>query len=373
MHFAVMVAYILVATITVSLLSIYIRMVAGLKTRLDRYACYFLGYLTIHAAHALVVRTYFADQMRLDYFAPYGLLYGPFLYFAYRLAAGMPLRRTMVFTHAVPFLLFAACYFLWLAMPALFKGYELRLGLSLYGTLSVSFLSYTSWALYFRPINTDMLRRDVSRMMAMMAMVLAFVTVLFLAVAYASVVAWSVYSPVNGSVVFLCMLAASIILFSQIVGRTVRGPDAKAIAVDTMPEIRRLVPSGLAQPTSGPYEKSAIPANLLDGYETALRLLMEGKQAYLDDGLSLVSLAQQLKIPKHHLSQVFSLRIGKNFNTYVNALRIDHAVSLMHAHPEMTIGEIFFRSGFTAKASFNRYFKQFKGITPSEYRGRITS
>ncbi len=365
--------HILVAVICVSLLSIYISVLAGFRTKMDRYVCCFLGYLVVHATHAWVVRIYFIEDMKLDYWAPYGLLYGPFLYFAYQVAAGTPMKVKRVLLHALPFLFFLVCYFRWLAAPSLFGDHERLFGLSLYGTLSLSLISYAVWALFFRSESVDINRNEESRMVSTMAMVLAFVAVVLLVITYSNVASGPIRSHFKGSIVFASMLAAAVVLFSYIIKRVVGGSDGKkAIAFPQHSLVPPIGTGAASDPDrSVRYQKSAIPSDILEVYEASLRRLVEEKRIYLDDELSLASLAQQLKMPKHHLSQVFSLRIGKNFNTYINEHRVNHAVKLMHTHPEMGVRDIFLGSGFTAKASFNRYFKQFRECTPTEYRNGI--
>lgn len=365
-------AHILVAVVCISLLSIHISVLAGLRTKMDRYICYFLGYVAVHATHAWLVRTHFVDNLQLDYLAPYGLLYGPFLYFAYQVAAGTPIKRRRMLLHGLPFLIFLGCYFLWLAAPSIFREHERLFGLSLYVTLSLSFISYAVWILFSRFGSMELSRNEESRMVSMMAMVMAFIAVIFLAFTYSDAVSGPIRSQFKGSIVFLTMLVATIILFSYIIKRIVGSSEAKEPLVYQKESFEHQpgIESGAAT-ESIRYQKSGIPADQLEAYEASLRQLIEEKRVYLDDELSLASLAQQLKMPKHHLSQVFSSRIGKNFNTYINEHRVNHAVKLLHAHPEMGITDIFLSSGFIAKASFNRYFKQFQGCTPTEYRNGI--
>src|SRR5690606_2085237 len=160
--------HLLVAIICVSLLAIYISVLAELRTMMDRYICCFLTYLAVHATHAWIVRTYFIDKLQLDYLAPYGLLYGPFLYFAYQMATSKPLKISSVLLHSLPFLIFLMCYFLWLGVPWLFMDHERFLRLSLYGTLSLSFISYAVWALFFRSGSRDASHNEASRMVSMM-------------------------------------------------------------------------------------------------------------------------------------------------------------------------------------------------------------
>ncbi|MFC7525804.1 helix-turn-helix domain-containing protein [Parapedobacter sp. GCM10030251] len=366
-------SFILIAVICVSLLALYMSLLGRLGGRLDRYVRYCLGYLALHAAHAWVIRMYFPDNMRLDYYAPYGLLYGPFLYFAYQIANGKPLRRQRVLIHVLPFLVFLTSYMLWIGCPALFAGRQYVLGFALYGTMSASFLSYAVWALFFKSVDAG--RNEEVRMISTMAMVLAFLAVVFVVFTYSGLLSGNGRSQFKGSIIFLTMLGAAIILFSH-VARRIIGHATEADQVRPMAKAKTndesLTDGSIDQvPVNARYQKSAVSLKLLAEYEVALKKLVVEKKVYLDDGLSLASLAHQLKIPKHHLSQVFSLRIEKSFNTYINELRIHHAIALMNAHPEWTISEIFLASGFTAKASFNRYFKQVQGCTPTEYRSRI--
>lgn len=371
-----MATYILVAVICVCLLAVYISMQAGLRTAMDRYIRFFLGYMALHAVHAWLARVYFPNNMRLDYLAPYGLLYGPFLYFAYQVAAGKPLKPRQLLLHAIPFFIFLLSYFFWLIFPSSVEHHVRILVLSLYGTLSLSFFLYAVWALFFRSSGADAARNEDVRMVSVMAMVLAFIAVVFIVFTYSGVSHGYLRSQFKGSVVFLTMLSAAILLFSAIVKRIVgkAGVQGSTNAEERQvagPPVVASIPVESEDKPEVRYQKSAIPTEQLIAYEAQLRNLVETDKVYLDDSLSLVSLAQHLKIPKHHLSQVFSVRIGKNFNTYINEHRINHSIMLMRAHPEMSITEIFLGSGFTAKASFNRYFKQFQGCTPTEYRTGI--
>jgi transcriptional regulator GlxA family with amidase domain len=116
------------------------------------------------------------------------------------------------------------------------------------------------------------------------------------------------------------------------------------------------------------YQKSLLPDSLLNEYEQRLDQLIREKKSYLDAELSLQTLAKELKIPKHHLTQLFSVRIGKNFYQYINVFRVDHACELIRKSGTDTLEMLAFESGFNSKTTFNRYFKSQLGCTPSEYR-----
>jgi len=60
------------------------------------------------------------------------------------------------------------------------------------------------------------------------------------------------------------------------------------------------------------------------------------------------------------------------FVEYLNSIRIGHACKLL-ANQDHNIVEISYESGFKNIANFNRQFKRFKNMTPSEYRRIIGS
>lgn len=88
------------------------------------------------------------------------------------------------------------------------------------------------------------------------------------------------------------------------------------------------------------------------------------------DSLTLAGLAQVLGTSKYHLSRIFSNKIGCNFNTYLNTLRIGYAQHLLANH-SLSITDIAFECGFESQRTFNRTFKEISNITPSQYRKQM--
>lgn len=87
---------------------------------------------------------------------------------------------------------------------------------------------------------------------------------------------------------------------------------------------------------------------------------------YAED-ISLESVASKLNITGGYLSTYFKEKTGMNFVDYVNEFRIKQAMSLLQ-QSEMKIQDIATATGYQSLSSFNRTFKKFSGVTPSEYR-----
>jgi len=66
-------------------------------------------------------------------------------------------------------------------------------------------------------------------------------------------------------------------------------------------------------------------------------------------------------------SRFFKRNTGHGFVRYVNRMRINRACTLL-TKTEMPVTDICFETGFNNISNFNRQFRAFCGLTPSEYR-----
>jgi AraC-like DNA-binding protein len=97
---------------------------------------------------------------------------------------------------------------------------------------------------------------------------------------------------------------------------------------------------------------------------------METMKPFLEPELTIYKLAEELKVPRHHLSQVINEKAQKSFFDFINSYRIEEVKKLL-ADPKMAnrnILGIALDCGFNSKATFNAAFKKFTGMTPSAYQ-----
>ncbi len=98
--------------------------------------------------------------------------------------------------------------------------------------------------------------------------------------------------------------------------------------------------------------------------------LMEVDKAFKDAELSLELLADKCGQSPRNLSRIINEQTGKNFYEFVNTYRVKEAQKLL-VHPQYrskSILEISFEVGFNSKSAFNRAFKAFTDLTPSQYK-----
>ncbi len=101
-----------------------------------------------------------------------------------------------------------------------------------------------------------------------------------------------------------------------------------------------------------------------------LNELMEAKKPFLNEELTLSTLAGLLEVTDKKLSVLLNQYISTSFYDYINCYRVE-AVKQMMLLPEAdkyTLLAIAYDCGFKSKSSFNRVFKNVTSLSPSEYR-----
>jgi AraC-like DNA-binding protein len=125
------------------------------------------------------------------------------------------------------------------------------------------------------------------------------------------------------------------------------------------------------------YEQKSYFSKVLDqdeglDFEEASRIQTEIKdrELFLDEDLSLSSLALAVNVSAHRMSAILNNCYKKNFYEFVNDLRVEYAANKMISEPKKSVSEIFYSAGFSSKTTFYGYFKKTYQLTPSEFRKR---
>ncbi|MBN2529135.1 MAG: AAA family ATPase [Deltaproteobacteria bacterium] len=103
--------------------------------------------------------------------------------------------------------------------------------------------------------------------------------------------------------------------------------------------------------------------------KSAILDLMESRKLYRDPELSLELLAKQSQSQPRQVSEVINVCLKKNFYRLINDYRIAEAKQRLEDSSEkQSIFNIAKQAGFSSKSSFNSFFKEVTGHTPSNYR-----
>lgn len=103
-----------------------------------------------------------------------------------------------------------------------------------------------------------------------------------------------------------------------------------------------------------------------------LQKLKEWEQTdnYLNKNMSISALSAQTGINTKYLSEVINSHKEKNFNSYINELRINHIAHLLKTDPAYLNYKVSYlaeHSGFSSHGAFTNVFKSITGMSPNTY------
>jgi AraC-like DNA-binding protein len=99
-----------------------------------------------------------------------------------------------------------------------------------------------------------------------------------------------------------------------------------------------------------------------------LEQLMAESKLYQNESLSLSTLAGEVGISSHQLSELINTRLGMGFSKYVRECRVKAAKTLLIAAPSQSILSISMDTGFRSQSAFYAAFKEVTGQAPGDYR-----
>lgn len=110
----------------------------------------------------------------------------------------------------------------------------------------------------------------------------------------------------------------------------------------------------------------------MKGYSLLIRKVLTQIDYDITADLGLKKLAAQLNVNPSYLSTLFKKETGSTLTEYVNQKRIEHAVFLLNSSG-LQIQMIAQYSGIPDVNYFTKTFKKIIGITPKEYRDRLSN
>ncbi len=129
--------------------------------------------------------------------------------------------------------------------------------------------------------------------------------------------------------------------------------------------------------------------HILERYKTVALLLTQEKQPYhkkselseskivseaqhyirmhFAEPISLVSLADQLDVSPNYLSSLLHKELQESYIKYLTRIRMEHAIKLMKADPQLRLQDIIEQVGYVNVKHFSYVFKQTYSISPGKY------
>jgi len=349
-----MLKMLLCAIIVLSLSALYVSRKKASRAHFDVVTDSYLYFALVHALFVLVA-DFFSSLSFAGLLLPFGLAYGPFFYIGLRSFSGEVPSKRQLLLHFIPFFVIALAS---LGFLYELNDYEEHLFSFFYLLTALSLAGYAVWMLTFD--------RASMKLKNIIAFAMAATGLLFAAIVVSKPLLGQFKAELTASVIMYGGIMVSVAMLFQF--KVIDAVAANAVEQKASKHTAVQEDEIQSEATQGKYSKSGLATPLLKEYKERLDRLFEEDHSYLDNDLTLVLLADKLKIPAHHLTQLFNVYIGENFNQYVNKFRIDYAcMMLADADEDVFIEDVAFKSGFNSKVSFNRHFKNITGCTPKEY------
>lgn len=93
-------------------------------------------------------------------------------------------------------------------------------------------------------------------------------------------------------------------------------------------------------------------------------------KSFAKSGITICSLAEQLNTNRTYLSNYINSQKNMTFNRWLNSLRIEEAKRLMSENPDLPLGELIYRVGYTEQSCFSKQFAMIEGCSPSHWKDR---
>ena len=103
-----------------------------------------------------------------------------------------------------------------------------------------------------------------------------------------------------------------------------------------------------------------------EGYPAAIRSAMEYINNHITEKISLKDLAAEVNYTEYYLSSKFKKEVGVSINTYIMNCKIDAAKELLGTGNYSICGVSDYL-GFSSANYFGTVFKQYTGVTPTEF------
>lgn len=375
-----MLEFILCGVILLTLVTLYIGRSKNSKVLFYKVCDSYLLFVLTHAVYAFLIRLFFDSEGIIDLTAPFVLGYGPFFYLGLKSLLDKKLNIKEICLHFSPFIIFTIIYVLIVSNTFYRKEYLMSFYVTLYSFAIISMLGYLFWTvIFYKDFNTSDSRekQQLFKTSGISVLIISLLFVVFILVN--ALFNEDIEIKFPGIIIYSGIFISVVLAFKFSINNLIEGRQEsidlsksieepiKVRVLTSIETVRKDLKKEEQLPAQK-YNKSALPKAVLGEYKEKLDYLINEEKIYLDNELTLELLAKKMKMPMHHLTQLFNVYLGENFNQYINRFRINYACELLSNNKDLlSIEQIAFNSGFNSKVSFNRHFKNLLGYTPTEY------
>ena len=356
-----MLFYILyIAIISVSIIGYFYYRKNKEKSKFDDVVSVYLIVISLDILNTVIFRELISGYQYVDLFAPFGLIYGPLLYFCILVAENRKLSNSLVFIHLLPFLLFLVL-FITIVISDKFKlNYSKLIYNVLFSAFGISWIFYPI-VVFIRANKSRHLIFQIKRLFYYSIILLFLISAFIIPLITTSIIHGTISrSPISEVIMYSIMLFASIIICNYYIRKYLQNNSTQLTKSK----------NSFVEGDEIQFEEY-FNGNKILIYEELIYTYLAQKK-YLNPNFSMDTMVEDLGISKLILNQFFKSNYNLSFINKINELRIEEACQELNSDNfDLNIDELAFRSGYSSRASFYRHFSKLKNCSPIEYRVEI--
>lgn len=351
----------------VGLIGIFIALILNMRRRQDRVSNGLISlFVLMHSFFLIHVSLYLANYVyyephTLSMSAPFSFLYGPVLYFYFKRITQNYIFKKRDLLHLLPTFIFVILLIPVLSLSAESK-LEIMLGQGSYSSLPylvpasiVKFLSLVTYGVLTIRVYLKGLKKSTTN-------------VKHLKLQRAIVVVHGVYAVFYALYAFILVQYSfeSSLLHVQLLAMT-----GLVLYIGYIAYANPLALSGAVRPvkkTVKKYRNSGLTPSFSTELKEQLVALLEEEKVYRESSIKLEYIAERLGTTRHNASQVINEHFNLNFFELINKYRVEEAmVRLKNNEENLNIIDIAYEVGYNNKVTFNKSFKRFCDLTPTQF------
>lgn len=352
----------------VAFIGFFISIVLNFREKSDRVANLLMSaFILIHSFFIIHIGLYFSNY---QYYMPhvfymstmFSFLYGPLIYFYFkRVTIGYRFKR-LDLLHLVPSLLLIVLLFPIYSLPSdeklriIFNKERPYINLISVSKL-ISLLIYGGFVIkmYFNSIKINKYFSKI--VFNWQRNIVVFCSIY--------IVSYGIYS-----ILIIKQILSGFLFYVQIVSMAllVLYVGYTAFVQPSVFGVLRLIKNNIPSEIDK-YKKSGLTESLSLELKEKLQYLLDEKKIYKQNDITLQKLAKYLDTTRHNTSQIINEHFDLNFFELINKSRIEEAKELLKGErrKNFNIIDVAYEVGFNNKVTFNKSFKKYNQITPSEY------
>lgn len=103
-------------------------------------------------------------------------------------------------------------------------------------------------------------------------------------------------------------------------------------------------------------------------YERLINKIEDYIEKNIDEKINLDMIAKYLNISKYYLHHIFSKNSRETIKEFITRIKMERSAIYLVVNNSISITEIAQKYGYNDSSSYNKTFKKFFGINPTQYR-----